>query len=186
MSDLDSSGGAGPSLLADQVRRSLRDIPDFPKPGILFKDITPVLGDAVLFARVTDAMARPFLGRGVTHVVAIESRGFILGGPIAQRLGAGFVPMRKPGKLPSLITRESYDLEYGTDALEMHVDALSGRSRVLIVDDVLATGGTSAAACRLAERHAGEVVGCSFLLALSFLPGRDALAGRSCAVVLTI
>jgi adenine phosphoribosyltransferase len=172
--------------LAASVRSALRDVPDFPKAGILFKDITPVLGDARLLARVTRAMAQPFTGSGVTHVVAIESRGFLLGGPIAQQLGAGLVPMRKPGKLPWDTLRESYDLEYGTDCLEMHRDALDGASRVLIVDDVLATGGTAAAACRLAERQAREVLGCTFLLALESLGGRTALSGRRVETLLDV
>ena len=185
MSD-SSSGLGGTTRLAEDVRRAVREVPDFPKPGILFKDITPVLSDAELFARVTEAMAAPFLNEGVTHVVAIESRGFILGGPVAQRLGAGLVPVRKPGRLPSETLRETYDLEYGTDTLEMHRDALGVASRVLIVDDVLATGGTATAACRLAERHAGAVVGCSFLIELSALGGRVALGGRRRTVVLEI
>lgn len=177
MSERQSPGAAAPNL-ATTIRRALRDVPDFPKPGILFKDITPVLADAALLARVTDAMAQPFMGAGVTHVVAIESRGFLLGGPIALRLGAGLVPMRKPGKLPWHTLRETYELEYGTDCLEMHRDALGSDSRVLIVDDVLATGGTASAACRLAERQASDVLGCTFLLALEGLEGRAALAGR--------
>lgn len=171
--------------LEQDVRRAIRDVPDFPKPGILFKDITPVLADPKLFARVTRAMAAPFEADTVTHVVAIESRGFLLGAPVAQHLGAGLIPMRKPGKLPWKTHREDYALEYGTDSLEMHLDALDGSSRVLVVDDVLATGGTAGAACSLAERHAGAVVGCSFLLALSFLGGLDKLAPRRVEVVLT-
>lgn len=181
-----SSGGGRAARLAEDVRRAVRDVPDFPKPGILFKDITPVLGDAELFARVTEAMAAPFLDEGVTHVVAIESRGFILGGPVAQRLGAGLVPVRKPGRLPSQTVRETYDLEYGTDTLEMHRDALGVADRVLIVDDVLATGGTASAAWRLAERHAGGVVGCTFLIELTALGGGVALGDRRRAVVLEI
>ena len=172
--------------LAADVRRAVRDIPDFPKAGILFKDITPVLADAALFARVTDAMATPFLEAGITQVVAVESRGFILGAPVAQRLGAGLIPVRKPGKLPAATVSERYALEYGTDTLEMHRDALSPTSRVLIVDDVLATGGTALAAWRLAERHAGQVVGCSFLLSLAFLGGMEALQGRRAEVILTV
>lgn len=163
--------------LATRLRQLVRDIPDYPKPGIIFKDITPLLGDADAFAAATVEMARPFANAGVTHVVAIESRGFILGGPIAQQLGAGFVPVRKPGKLPSETRREEYALEYGTDTLEIHADACREGDRVLIVDDVLATGGTADATRRLVEVLGASVVGFSFLITLSFLPGRERLAG---------
>lgn len=172
--------------LAGDLTRAIRDVPDFPKPGIIFKDITPVLVDPELFCRVTEAMAAPFAGSGISHVVAIESRGFILGAPVAQHLGAGFVPVRKPGKLPSLVERIDYALEYGTDALEVHRDALSDGHRVLLVDDVLATGGTASAACGMIERLGGRVVACSFLLVLSFLRGSDKLAGRRVETVLTV
>ena len=165
--------------LEGEIRRAIRDVPDFPKPGIVFKDITPLLRDASLFRATTDAMARPFVDAGITHVVAIESRGFILGGPVAQRLGAGFVPVRKPGKLPSRTEAEEYALEYGTDRLEIHADACHGptRPRVLIVDDVLATGGTADATRRLIERLGAELAGFSFLIALDFLKGRERLDG---------
>ena len=169
----------------DYARNVIRDIPDFPKPGILFKDITPLLADAAAFADATRAMADPFADAGVTHVVAIESRGFILGGPIAQRLDAGFIPVRKPGKLPSKTRREQYDLEYGTDAVEIHADAADGRARVLIVDDVLATGGTAAATCRLVESLGATVVGLTFLIALSFLPGLERLTARRVHTLVT-
>ena len=171
--------------LADDVRRAIRNVPDFPRPGIGFKDITPVLGDAALFRRVTDAMAEPFADAAITRVVAIESRGFVLGGPVAQRLGAGLVPVRKPGKLPASLVREDYALEYGNDALEMHADALGGGDRVLVVDDVLATGGTARATCMLVERLGATVVGLTFMLVLEFLHGRDALAGRLVETVVT-
>ncbi len=170
--------------LEEQVKRLIRDIPDYPKPGIIFKDITPLLADARGFAQATDAMAAPFASAGITHVVAIESRGFILGGPVAQRLGAGFIPVRKPGKLPSETRREEYELEYGTDALEIHADACGDGARVLIVDDVLATGGTAAATCKLVESIGATVVGFSFLLTLSFLPGLERLNGRRVARVI--
>lgn len=160
------------------LRRTIRDIPDFPKPGIVFKDITPLLLDAELFKRTTDAMAQPFADDGITHVIGIESRGFILGAPIAQRLDAAFVPVRKRGKLPSLVERIEYALEYGIDALEVHRDAMHDGHRVLIVDDVLATGGTADAACRVAERLGAAVVGCSFLMVLTFLPGVERLGER--------
>ena len=160
------------------LRAAVREVPDFPKPGIGFKDITPLLKDAVLFARCMDGMARAFAADGVTLVAGIESRGFILGGGIADRLRTGFVPLRKPGKLPHRTQREEYALEYGKDSLEVHVDAAGPGDRVLVVDDVLATGGTAGAACRLLERLGAEVVGCSFLLSLSFLRGQQALASR--------
>jgi adenine phosphoribosyltransferase len=163
----------------------IRDIRDYPKPGIVFKDITPLLSHSAAFAAATDAMAAPFTGRGITHVVAIESRGFILGGPVAQRLDAGFIPVRKPGKLPATTRRETYELEYGADALEMHEDACDAASRILIVDDVLATGGTADATRRLVESIGVEVAGFSFLIALSFLPGLDRLAGRTVHSVVT-
>ena len=162
-----------------RLRSAIRDVADFPKPGILFKDITPLLGDADLFRAATDAMAAPYQQAGVSHVVAVESRGFILGGPVAQRLGAGFVPVRKVGKLPFRTERVEYALEYGTDRLEIHADACGAGSRVLVVDDVLATGGTAAATCRLVEQVGGTVVGCSFLIELSFLAGASALAART-------
>jgi adenine phosphoribosyltransferase len=169
--------------LAARVVRALRDVPDFPKPGITFKDITPLLVDAALFREVTAAMAAPFKSLGVSRVAGIESRGFILAAPIAQALGAGFVPIRKPGKLPWRSLGKEYALEYGSDRLEMHVDACAAGSRVLLVDDVLATGGTAAAAASLIEEVGGEVVGCSFLLAIQALRGADRLAGRRIEVV---
>ena len=165
--------------LAHRLRQLVRDVPDYPKPGIIFKDITPLLGDADAFAAATADMARPFLSSRITHVVAIESRGFILGGPVAQRLGAGFIPVRKPGKLPSETRREEYALEYGTDALEIHADACGQGARVLIVDDVLATGGTADATRRLVEVLGANVVGFSFLITLSFLPGRARIGEAS-------
>lgn len=164
--------------LRDQLRGRIRDIPDFPKPGIVFKDITPVLLDAALFRETTDAMAAAFASDGVTHVVAVESRGFILGAPVAQTLGAGFVPFRKPGKLPHVVRRKEYAMEYGVDALEAHQDAIGAGHRVLIVDDVLATGGTAEAACDLVESMGAELVGCAFLMELRFLKGVERLAGR--------
>jgi adenine phosphoribosyltransferase len=166
------------------LARFVRDVPNYPKPGIVFKDITPLLGDASAFSAATERMARPFGGDGITHVVAIESRGFILGGPVATRLGAGFVPVRKPGKLPSSTQREEYALEYGTDTLEIHTDACGSDARVLIVDDVLATGGTALATGKLVESLGATVVGFSFLITLSFLPGVSRLAGRRVARVI--
>lgn len=165
-----------PTLAAD-LARTIRDIADFPKPGIGFKDITPVLLDAALFRRTTDALAAAFGDAGVTHVLAIESRGFIFGAPVAQALGVGFVPLRKPGKLPHVRVSERYDLEYGSDALEVHFDALRAGDRALIVDDLLATGGTAAAAVRLVERCGAQLAGVGAVIDLSFLPWRERLKG---------
>jgi adenine phosphoribosyltransferase len=175
--------GSGSDVL-DDLRDAVRDVPGFPKPGIIFKDITPLLGDPGLFARATDAMAQPFATAGVTHVAAIESRGFILGAPVARRLGAGFIPVRKRGKLPFRTESIEYALEYGTDHLEVHVDACAKGARVLVVDDVLATGGTAEAACALLERVGARVVGCAFLLGLAALRGEDRLAGRDVRILL--
>src|SRR5436309_14811016 len=138
------------------LRSKLRDIPDFPKPGIVFKDLTPLLADSDAWMRVCDALAGPFLGeRNVSRVCGIESRGFLYGIALAERLGVGFVPVRKPGKLPAKTVRETYALEYGEDALEMHADSLEPGQEVLVVDDLLATGGTAAATCRLIEKVGG-------------------------------
>jgi adenine phosphoribosyltransferase len=172
--------------VASATAAALRDVPDFPRPGILFKDITPLLADGELFARVTRVMAAPFEGRGITHVAAIESRGFILGAPVAQHLGAGFVPLRKPGKLPHNTRRVDYQLEYGADGLEVHADACGTGGRVLLVDDVLATGGTASAACELIETIGATVVACSFLLVINGLSGAERLSGRELATVLHV
>jgi adenine phosphoribosyltransferase len=161
--------------VADRVLKTLRAIPDYPKPGILFQDITPVLRDGQLLRDVVLDMCRPFQQAGVTHVLGIEARGFILGGAVATTLGAGFVPARKPGKLPWDRATEAYDLEYGTDSLEAHTDAWSAGSRVLVVDDVLATGGTARAAGQLARGLGAELVGWSFLLEIGALNGREKL-----------
>ena len=171
------------TTVVDRVQRSLRAIPDYPKPGILFQDITPVLRDGPLLQEVISDMCRPFLDRGVTHVMGIEARGFILGGAVAAALGAGFVPARKPGKLPWERATESYDLEYGSDSLEAHRDALEPGNRVLVVDDVLATGGTARAAGQLARRLGAELVGWSFLLEIGDLNGRERLSGAPSHVV---
>lgn len=165
------------SDLAARLKASIRDVADFPKPGVVFKDITPVLQDAALFADVNAALAAPWRGKGITHVLAIESRGFLFGAPVAQHLGASLVPVRKPGKLPSAHVTEHYALEYGEDAVEIHTDALDACSLVLIVDDVLATGGTAAATRRLAHRLGAGVAGIGAVIDLSFLPWRKALAG---------
>ena len=176
---------ANTAALAVAVRAAIRDVPDFPKPGIMFKDISPLIANEALFRAVTAALSAPFVGQGVTHVVGIESRGFIFGAPVAQALHAGFVPVRKPGKLPGKVIREAYELEYGTNALEMHDDALGASARVLIVDDVLATGGTAAATCRLVERTSARVVGCAFVLELGALQGRAKLDDRSTSALVT-
>ena len=171
--------------LADDLRRVVRDVPDYPKAGIVFKDITPVLGSGRLFARACEAMARPYEGMGVSHVVAIESRGFLFGGVVAHLLGAGLVPVRKVGKLPYKTERVEYALEYGTDSLEMHVDALPATSRALIIDDLLATGGTAAAAISLVNRVGARAVGTSFLIRLAFLGGERKIEGTPVASILT-
>ena len=165
------------TTLVGDLRACIRDVPDFPQPGILFKDITPVLADPRLFGRVINALAAPWRGAHVSRVVGIEARGFLVGAPVALALHAGFVPARKPGKLPARCVTERYALEYGEDALEVHADAIRPGDRVVVVDDLLATGGTAAATTRLVQRCGGEVVGYSFLVWLSFLPGLDKLGG---------
>jgi adenine phosphoribosyltransferase len=169
--------------LARHVLDTLRPIPNYPKAGIIFQDITPVLRDGRLLRAVVEAMAEPFLEEGVTHVMGIEARGFILGGAVATSLGAGFVPARKPGKLPWERVVESYDLEYGKDALECHRDGLPAPARVLIVDDVLATGGTARAAGQLVRALDAEVVGWSFLLEIAGLGGPEKLTGAVSHVI---
>jgi adenine phosphoribosyltransferase len=162
--------------LAQRAQRLVRDVPDFPKPGILFKDITPLLADGALFAQITTALAAPFMAERISHVAGIESRGFILAAPVALRLEAGFIPIRKQGKLPRRTAARNYGLEYGSDRLEVHIDAATEGARVLIVDDVLATGGTAAAAAGLIEEVGGTVVGFSFLLWLIELGGGQRLS----------
>lgn len=154
----------------------IRDVPDFPEPGILFKDITPLLGDSDAFSASLEAMAAPFDDAGIDVVVGIEARGFIFAAPLAQRFDAGFVPVRKPGKLPWRVNGHEYSLEYGTDRLEAHSDAIDEGARVLVVDDVLATGGTGAAAVALVRELGGDLVGFSVLIELDFLGGRSKLS----------
>jgi adenine phosphoribosyltransferase len=166
------------------LKAHIRHVPDFPKPGVLFYDITTLLRVPAGYRATIDALATPYQGQGIEVVVGIESRGFILGAAVAERLGAGFVPIRKPGKLPAGAIRESYALEYGTDALEIHLDAVNRGQRVLIVDDVLATGGTAAAATKLVADLGGELVGLVFLIELGFLSGRAKLAGQAVHSVL--
>lgn len=167
-----------PASLVTALRAAIRDVADFPTPGIVFKDVAPLLADARLFAQATDALAAPFAREGITHVVAVEARGFIFGAPVAQRLGAGFIPVRKAGKLPWKTERIEYALEYASGVLEIHQDSCAPGTRVLVVDDVLATGGTAAATAALAERLGAHVVGIAVLIELTFLHGRDALGGR--------
>jgi len=164
-----------PPPLLEAVRARIRDVPDFPKPGIVFKDLTPVLADPLLFHGVVSALAARVATLDITEVVGIEARGFILGGALAATLRRGFVPVRKPGKLPRQALREAYGLEYGDSALELHIDALVRNARVLVVDDLLATGGTAVATEKLIRRAGGTVVGFAFLVELGFLHGADRL-----------
>jgi adenine phosphoribosyltransferase len=168
----------------DLLKTKIRHVPDFPKPGILFYDITTLLRDREGFRQVVDVLAQPFEKTRIELVVGIESRGFILGGAVADRLGAGFSPVRKPGKLPSRTVQERYALEYGTDALEIHEDAVERGQKVLIVDDVIATGGTAKATTELVRKLGGEIVGLAFLVELVALNGRALLAGENMYSVL--
>lgn len=161
--------------LIAEIRGTIRDIPNFPKPGVVFKDITPLLADAELFKRTIDLLADRYQRLAVDTVLGIESRGFIIGAPLAYRLGAGFSIVRKPGKLPYETHSASYELEYGSDTLEVHRDAVRAQARVLIIDDLIATGGTAAAAAALVSKLGGSVVECAFVIELSFLKGREKL-----------
>ena len=173
-----------PASSLPKIRASIRDVPDFPKPGIVFKDITPLLQDADLFKSTIDRLAGPFQRMGITHVASIESRGFIFGAPVAYILGAGYIPVRKKGKLPFKTLSHTYELEYGSDTLEMHTDALDSTSRVLIIDDVLATGGTARATCQLVEKLKAKVSGLGFVMELEFLHGREKLRGYQVTALL--
>lgn len=157
------------------LRRLIREVPDFPKPGILFRDVTPLLADPKGLRLAVEALARPFEGERIDRVLGIESRGFLLGAPVALALGAGLAIARKAGKLPHETLRVTYDLEYGQDTVEMHIDAVDPGQRVLVVDDLIATGGTAAATVRLARRAGAEVAGCAFLIELCALAGRKRL-----------
>jgi len=167
------------------MKALIKDVPDFPKKGIMFKDITPLLADPRGFDAVITALITPFLYKGIEIVAGVESRGFLLAPAMAARLGAGIVPLRKKGKLPRKVHTASYDLEYGTDSIEAHVDAFPKNSKVLLVDDVLATGGTATAAIALIDALGGKLVGTAFLIELSFLNGRKKLAGQTIHSVLT-
>jgi adenine phosphoribosyltransferase len=168
----------------DQLKSKIRHVPDFPKAGILFYDVTTLLRDPEGFRLAIDSLASPYRGRGIDLVVGIESRGFILGGAVADRIGAGFVPVRKVGKLPSECVRATYDLEYGSDSLEMHRDAIEAGQRVLIVDDLLATGGTARATVDLVKQLGGVVEGVALLIELVALNGRARLPGENITAVL--
>jgi len=168
-----------------EIQSYIRAIPDFPLPGILFRDITPLLKDKQAFKAAIDLFVDKYKQAGINHVVGIEARGYMLGAPLAYAIGAGFVPVRKPGKLPYSKLSESYALEYGTNSLEIHADALGGGDRVLVVDDLLATGGTAAATRRLLERLGANVAGFAFLIELGALKGRDALKGADVTSFIT-
>ncbi len=167
------------------LTRYIRDVPDFPKPGVLFKDITPLLGDPDAFKSSIARLADHYRGGPIDAVAAAEARGFLFAAPLAVELHKPLVPLRKPGKLPYRTLSHKYDLEYGSAELHMHEDGVPSGARVLIVDDVLATGGTMAAACKLIEQAGGTVAGCAFLIELSFLAGRDKLVGYDAFSVLT-
>ena len=164
-------------MIESKLRSFIRDVPDFPEPGIVFKDITPLLGDYGAFNDALDAMIEPFRDAAITKVVGVEARGFIFAAPIALRLGAGFIPVRKPGKLPHDVHHQVYDIEYGTDRVEVHRDAATPEDNVLVVDDVLATGGTGRASTDLIRALGAHVVGFAVLAELAFLGGRERLGG---------
>src|SRR4030095_5951499 len=166
------------------LKQHIRNVPDFPKPGILFYDITTLLRDPAGLKMTIDLLSAPYMGQGIDVVVGIESRGFILGAAVAERIGAGFIPIRKPGKLPAKAIKETYDLEYGKDALEIPEDAVGKGQRILIVDDVLATGGTAAAAVQLVRKLGGELQGLAFLIELLFLNGKEKIAAENVYSVL--
>jgi adenine phosphoribosyltransferase len=161
----------------DRLRSKIRDIPDFPKPGIIFKDITPLIKDPATLRLTVHQLLHPFLGRDITAVAGMEARGFIFGSLVAWELGIPFIPLRKPGKLPYDVQSVSYDLEYGSAELEVHIDAVDSNDKVLLIDDLLATGGTAKASCELIEKLGASVVACAFVVELDFLAGREKLAG---------
>ena len=177
------AGGMDASQI--KLESFIRDIPDWPKKGILFRDITPLLRDAKAFAGAIAALAAPFADKKIDYVAAVEARGFIFGSAVAEKIQAGFVPIRKHGKLPYTTESVTYDLEYGTDTLEVHMDAVTQDARVLMVDDLLATGGTMAAACQLVEKMGADVVGVTLLIELAALGGRAKLDGYSVSSIIT-
>lgn len=168
--------------IAKEVKDKIRDVYDFPKPGIVFKDITTALKDAETLRKMVDYLCEQFKEDKIDYIIGLESRGFIFGMPVAYNFNAGFIPIRKPNKLPAKTIKESYTLEYGTDSLEIHEDALQKGDRVLIVDDLLATGGTAAAACNLVTKTGAEIVGCAFVIELDDLKGRDKLP-KDCKIL---
>jgi len=168
-----------------ELERYIRSIPDWPKKGILFRDITPLLADAGALAAAVDALCAGFTGADIEYVAAVEARGFIFGAAVARKLRVGFVPIRKKGKLPFKTESVTYDLEYGTDTLQVHSDAVSRGAKVLMIDDLLATGGTMAAACKLIEKISGQIVGISFLIELDELAGREKLSGYKITTVIS-
>ena len=167
------------------LEKYIRSIPDWPKKGILFRDITPLLANSEALAAAIDALCADFTGADIEYVAAVEARGFIFGAAVAEKLDVGFVPIRKKGKLPFKTESVSYDLEYGTDTLEVHSDAIRGKAKVLMVDDLLATGGTMAAACKLIEKIGGQIAGIAFLIELSELAGREKLTGYNVKTVIS-
>ncbi|MFO0974019.1 MAG: adenine phosphoribosyltransferase [Phycisphaerae bacterium] len=169
---------------AEDLKRLIRDVPDFPKRGIVFKDITPLLGDPAALSMAVEFLTQPYRSEKIETVIGAESRGFIFGTAVARNLSAGFVPIRKPGKLPRQTRRAEYQLEYGTDALEMHTDAFRPGARILMIDDLLATGGTMAACCEMVASLKGQIVGVAFLIELAFLHGRKKLTGHAVHSVL--
>lgn len=162
----------------ERLKAHIRNIPDFPEPGIQFKDITPLVKQPDMLRLAVHQLIHPFLGKNITYVAGMEARGFIFGTLAAWELGVGFIPLRKPGKLPYDVESLSYDLEYGSASLEVHVDAIEKGDRILLIDDLIATGGTAAASCELIEKLGGEIAGCAFVVELDFLKGREKLAGR--------
>lgn len=161
----------------------IRDVPDFPKPGIIFKDITPILSNSEAFQRVIDTFVERYAGKDIKAVVGVESRGFVFGAPLAYKLGCGCILIRKKGKLPYKTVETSYDLEYGSATIEMHIDAVKPGDKVIVIDDLLATGGTAAATCELLEKQGAKIVECAFVVELAFLNGRDKIKQEICSLV---